>query len=116
MLAELDHAEVIAPGNALIAAAVEQSHEVHPVGRRFGIGGRVCERHFDLARGLALHEHIVQYALRVDSFGVKHRIAAAEGTESAGVELTELRLFERRLTQQLRFAVGLRHLHENQPA
>src|SRR6185437_15698752 len=72
--------------------------------------------HFDPSRRLALHEHIVQNALLIHPLGVGHRVSAAEGAKSAGIELAELRLFERRLTQQLRLAVGLRYLHEHQPA
>jgi len=68
--------KVIVPRDAFIAAAIEQSHEVHTVRRRFGIGGRIGESQLDPTRRLALHEHIVQYALCVDSLGVKHRIAA----------------------------------------
>ena len=93
MLAKLDHAKVVASRDPFIAPSIEQGHEVHAVGGRLGIRRRVRQRHLDSSRRLALHEHIVQHALGIDAFRVKHRIAAAERAESARVELPELRLF-----------------------
>ena len=94
MFAEFDHPEVIASRDAFITASIEQRHQVHTVGRSLGIGRGIGKRHFDSARRLALHEHIVQYALLVDAFRVEHRVTAAERAETTGVELAELRLFE----------------------
>jgi hypothetical protein len=113
---KFSHPKIVLSWDALVAPAVEEGHEVYAVARRLGVSGRIGERHFDSAGRLPLHEHIVQNALRVHPFRVKDGIPAAERLEPARIELSELRLLDRRLAQQLGLTVRLGYLHEHQPS
>ena len=115
MLAELDDSKFALTRDPFVAAAVEQRDEVHAVGGGLGIGRGVSERQLDAPVGLASDEDIVQDPFRIDPLRVKNRIAAAEGAEASRVELAELRLFDRRLPEQLHLLVSARHLDEGQP-
>ncbi len=115
MLAELDDPKFTAPGRTFVPVAVEQRDEVHAVQGTLGIGGSIRQRQFDAPARLVPHEDIVQHPVRIDAFGVENGGAAAERAKTAGVELSELRLLDRRPPQRLHLAVGARNLEERQP-
>src|SRR5690606_17521626 len=123
--AEADHAELAAARHALVDFAVVQDEGLlglagaallgargHPdlqpplVGAVGGAGHgaardgrtRLADRlHPALCRPGAIHEHVhvVQHALGIDALGIEHHAATAEGTETARLELPELRLAQR---------------------
>ena len=115
MLSEFNDAKIILSGHAFIAPAIEQGNQVHSGRVRFGVRGGVRQRHLDASLHLALHEDVMQNTVLVDVFGIKHGVAAAEAAELSRVQLAELRLFYRGLTQKLHLGVGARHLNERQP-
>ena len=95
MLAKFDDPEILLPGHAFIAPAVEQRHQVHSGCTGLGIRSSVSQRHLDSPLHLTLHEYVVQHAVLIDVFGIEYGIAAAEAAKLSRVELAKLRLFYR---------------------